>query len=1010
MTTRRLGVLYKTHAVLGFNRILAREAKLLSVIGGTRPSVFARGESHWQVNPPRHHHDLTCQNTRKRDGSASSTFRSAGNLASRTNDLLELPPGRMDLGVLRQAKGMLNLWTKKPSVHRAKRAEDILERLVKEAAANKNVKVTATVYNQCMNAWSKSKASDAAFRADAILRRMQSRHNEDPFNAPEPDTISYNTLLHAWSISEDEGAMDKAEELIHLMQEMYRMNPDGAVRPTTWSYNLVMLTYANRTGEYGTAKAAEDWLLRLSELNIDNGPSPDTHSFNIVLLAWTNSGDEKGPDRALELLKLFIKLSNEGHDIHPDASSFTTVINAYAKRGEVMKAQKVLYLTKEVDLPDQTDLTPCLNAVIDSWAKSGAKDAGHMAEAVLSKAQSFASEIPSNVIVKPNTITYTACLDAHTKSDNRDALENAERFLRKMIDTFRSGLWECGPTTKTFICIIDAWAKSDRENKAEKAEYWLNVMTDLARNESFRCRPNSQAYSICIDAWSHSKSPNAALRAARLLHNMEQSYYEDGNKYARPNGFSYRVIIKRLLSSGQKEDALEALSLIKSMEEEARRGNRDAQPDTGICNSVIFRLAQTGDEEAIKGAVNLIHRMDQASREGMSIMRPDTYTFTTVMGALSKLSNLEAANHEAKIAAIMMYDLMEERGVLENSFLHLNPAALRIVLTTLSTLGEERAAHRACSIFKQVAEMGDKKNTVLDGTCLTMCLETMLNVETVEHTLKAYDLLKKMIERYRDEVSSHLPLHRGFAAVMDAVCRSGDENSVEYVQEMIKLVNGTSFEGYFHRGPGALFYSKAVDFLSHQGNLHAAEKVLLSWEDKCQLHQDIERPNIIVWNKLLRAWSRSSSRDKVVHARSLLDQIIECGNRGSGGATPDITSFNTVLNAASFASFGEDVRQEALRIARGTFEESKKQFHIQPDEITFGTMLKAVNRLMKPGDSKRELIKNIFEECYANGQVGRMVIDEIRQVLSAGEIEEIRDKVRHRRRDSSVADFRQAAS
>lgn len=984
MIPARLGMLYRYNGPRSSIR-WARDLKL-----SPPPRSFAHFYSLSKPKKGLEPCDLTHPKTRIKEGNKFfSTHYNSRNLESRTSNLLESTPGSMNAGLLRQARGMLVLWSKHSSVHGAKMAEAILERLVKEATVNENIRVTATVYNQCMNAWSKSRAENAALRVHDILKRMHSRHDKDPLEAPEPDTVSYNTLLHTWSISDDEQATEKAEELIHLMEEKRRINPKGAVIPNTWSYNLVMLAYANRIGEYGTAKAAEDWLLRLSELCVENGPCPDTCSFNVVLLAWTNSGDEKGPDRALELLKLFIKLSNEGHDVYPDASSFTTVISAFAKRGETTKAQEVLYLTRDVNFPEQTDLTPCFNAVIDSWAKSFAEDAGHMAETLLREAFSYSTE-KTGVVVKPNTITFTGCLDAHIKSDNPRALENAEQFLQKMIDDFRSGLWDTGPTTKTFNCILNAWSKSNRENNSERAEYWLRIMTDLAKYESFKCRPNSDSYNFCIDSWSHSKAPNAAVRAVRLLQNMEKSY-DEGNLHARPTGFSYRAIIKRLLSTNEKSNALEALRLVKKMIEQAKRGNRDANPDTGTCNSVIMGLVQTHDEEAIKGAWDLVTCMDQSSREGMTIMRPDALSFTSVLGALSRLPS-----DDAKAAAVELYNLMGERGMKERTFIHLNGAALQIILTTLSTIRKERSALKILSILDQVEEFGNK-NTVLDGTCLTAFLEALLHVGTVECTLRARDLLLEMIEKYRVGSSTHLPFRHAFAGVMDAVTKCRHEDSMVYVQEMIKLVNNLPFEGNFHKGPGALFYSIAIDFLAKNDNPKAAQEVLLAWEDKCQLNQDIERPNTIIWNKLLRGYSRSSAPDKVSQARSVLDKMIEGRNRGHGGAMPDLTSYNTMLNVAAFAGPDKDAMQEAFRIAKTTFDEMKQLDHIKPDDISYGSMIKVVARLLKRSDAKRNILKRIFEECYTNEQVGPMVIKEIGRVLSAEEIKEVRDIVRQRR-------------
>jgi len=1007
-------MLCRSHGLVS-KKILGRNARW-QPFEQPRPHHCFRG-AHSQVQPPLSQpvvknetrnsgkvHHVSSKEVMLHTDTSSASFHTR-KLEQRTNALLKLPPGLMDFPTWRQAREMLDLWTKKASFHASKKAEQLLERMVKEAAANEHVQLNATVYNQCINAWAKSGATDAALRVETILERMQSRYNEAPDSAPEPDTISFNTLLHTIAMSEDERATEKAEELIHLMEERHRMNPDGAVNPTTWSYNLVMLAYANRVGEYGSAKAAEDWLLRLSELNIDDGPRPDTHSFNLVLMAWANSQDEKGPDRALEILRLFIKLSNEGHDVYPDASSFTTVISAFAKRGQVMKAQEVLYLIREVDLPERTDITSCINAVIDSWAKSGAKDAGHMAETVLSSAQSFFG-LDASVVFTPNVISYTACLDAHTKSDDPHALENAEDFLHRMIGSFRSGEWKEGPTTKTFICMIDAWAKSDRENRAEQAELWLRTMNDISKHESFKCQPSSQAFNICINAWADSDAPNAAARASMLLRNMEQAY-EKGNRFARPNGFSYRVVIKKLLSSGKKSDALEALFLVKRMEEQARRGNDDAEPDTATCYKVIYKLIQTGDEEAIKGALNLIRWMDEASQNGLTCMRPDTLTFTTVMSALSKLPM-----SEAKSAVVKLYDRMEELSAIDNSSVYLNSKAVRIALTSLSSMGEKRAADKACSLVDRIARLDATNNPVklLDGISLTACLDAVLRVGTFEYTLKAHELLKDMMTRYHDGASTYLPLRRAFVWVVDALSKSRQEDAVDLVQEILDLMEDLPFEGHFREGPGALFYSKTIDLLIQHGKLEEAEAVLLSYEHKIRLHEDAERLNVITWNKVLRAWSKSSAEDKVSRARGLLDRMKEYANEGNGEAMPDLTSYNTVLNAASFVSSKHEVRQDALRIAIATYEEIKKQhLFLRPDEVTYGTMLKAVGRLTIRGSDKTDLSTTLFEECCANGQDGPMVMKEICKNLSDDEIHEIRNKVTAPRRQYGSADVREAS-
>jgi hypothetical protein len=379
------------------------------------------------------------------------------------------------------------------------------------------------------------------------------------------------------------------------------------------------------------------------------------------------------------------------------------------------------------------------------------------------------------------------------------------------------------------------------------------------------------------------------------------------------------------------------------------------------------------------------------------------------MKALSELPN-----EEAKVAAVKLFDRMEELHAVENSAVSLNSTVVRTTLEALSKLEDKtRAADVACSIFERVSRLSDEKTaaTLLDGVCLLSCLRTVLRVGTAEYTLRAQELLKAMMQRYRDGTSTYMPLRGGFMEVINALARSGEENTMELIREMLDIINELPFEGYFHKGPGAPFYSKAIDVFVQNDKLQEAEEILLSWEDKCRRYEDIERPNVIVWNKLIRAWSRRPShcQEKVPRARDLLNKMKDCANEGNGGAVPDLTSYNTVLNAASFPGSNYQARQDAWSIAKSTFEDIKSQpLYIQADEVTYGTMLKAVGRLMRRGSEKTGLASSIFEECCMNGKDGPMVMKEVQRLLPQERILEIRNKTRTQPREGSATAVREA--
>jgi hypothetical protein len=113
--------------------------------------------------------------------------------------------------------------------------------------------------------------------------------------------------------------------------------------------------------------------------------------------------------------------------------------------------------------------------------------------------------------------------------------------------------------------------------------------------------------------------------------------------------------------------------------------------------------------------------------------------------------------------------------------------------------------------------------------------------------------------------------------------------------------------------------------------------------------------NAFMWNKVLDGWSKSTSEHKVRRCRKLLDKMNDCANRGVGGSKPDIISYNTVLNAASFPSASREVRQDALLIAKTTFDEIARSSHVKPDDITYRAMLK----FSAGGQDEKRLVEKI---------------------------------------------------
>jgi hypothetical protein len=195
------------------------------------------------------------------------------------------------------------------------------------------------------------------------------------------------------------------------------------------------------------------------------------------------------------------------------------------------------------------------------------------------------------------------------------------------------------------------------------------------------------------------------------------------------------------------------------------------------------------------------------------------------------------------------------------------------------------------------------------------------------------------------------------------------------------------------------------------------------------------KPNIVTYNGVLNAWARSGTRCCGVKAEEYLDRMWELYNAGDTKVKPDDFSYNTVINAIS-KSQNEGKAQKALRILRRmdklyqagnkearpnavtytavlnscafpavldfrtrrkaldtaifTLEELQSSGYGQPNQVTYGTFIKAcANLLHDDDDLRREVIERAFRQCCKAGQVGEMVLTYLRQAAPADLYEEL---------------------
>ena len=120
-----------------------------------------------------------------------------------------------------------------------------------------------------------------------------------------------------------------------------------------------------------------------------------------------------------------------------------------------------------------------------------------------------------------------------------------------------------------------------------------------------------------------------------------------------------------------------------------------------------------------------------------------------------------------------------------------------------------------------------------------------------------------------------------------------------------------------------------------------------------------------------------------------MDKLYQAGVNKE--ARPNEVTYTAVLNSCAFpAVWDEKTRRKALDTAIFTLAELKASRYGHPNQITYGTFFKALANLMPDDEQlRRAVIKEAFQQCCKDGQVGDMVLTQLRAAAPADLYEEL---------------------
>lgn len=112
-----------------------------------------------------------------------------------------------------------------------------------------------------------------------------------------------------------------------------------------------------------------------------------------------------------------------------------------------------------------------------------------------------------------------------------------------------------------------------------------------------------------------------------------------------------------------------------------------------------------------------------------------------------------------------------------------------------------------------------------------------------------------------------------------------------------------------------------------------------------------------------------------------MERLYKAGNTD---ARPDEWSYAAVLNSCADPSVQDPrIRRKALDTALFTLKElQNNSAYGKPTEVIYGTFIRACAILLDENDALRPtLIRAVFQQCATEGQVGRLVLQNIPKEL-----------------------------
>jgi hypothetical protein len=246
---------------------------------------------------------------------------------------------------------------------------------------------------------------------------------------------------------------------------------------------------------------------------------------------------------------------------------------------------------------------------------------------------------------------------------------------------------------------------------------------------------------------------------------------------------------------------------------------------------------------------------------------------------------------------------------------------------------------------------------------------------------RAQEAVDRMVRLYSLGIGYDRPTRIVFNALINAWSRSSEPNAAQQAEKIFRWMESQYRAGDECVKPDEVTLSGVLNAWANNaqdgGAMRAQE--ILDHTESLDLEERGFSHSIVCHNILIKAWGRSRALDSVQRAEQILLKLEKRYRENKYNVRPDITTYSSVINCCAYYSGGDNEgRSMAFEVALRTFAKIRESGEV-PNNITYGTLFKAIAQLTTVDKASREeLVGEYFEKCRNEGQVDTFVLSQVR--------------------------------